>query len=386
MERMGRKHVLLQLGYTSKRRLDGIAAFAKSHDWSIAIEDRSSLPSGWTGDGALVLLRQRQPRVAAFARRLAARGIPVVDLSICHPEINLPRVVGDHGAIGRLAAEHFIERHFRHAAFFAKDWTNVEKLRLGGFRRVWTDSGREEPQAWVWRKDCSERRYDDWKALNAWLAAKLSAAPKPLALFAFNDNNAALALEAALAAGFSVPEEIAMLGVDDEALIVENQSVPLSSVRHDLRGIGVQAAALLDQLMEGGKLPKTPILVPPLGIAVRRSTDVVAVSSQTLRHALALIREHLSDSYGVSELAADLGVSRATLSRLFSAEMDSTPSNEFLRQRLARAKVLLATTDIPIKTIASECGFCDFSHLANVFRRETGTTPHAFRRDVTRGE
>ena len=236
------------------------------------------------------------------------------------------------------------------------------------------------------RKDGSERRYDDWKALNAWLAAKLAMAPKPLALFAFNDNNAALALEAALAAGFSVPEEIAMLGVDDEALIVENQSVPLSSVRHNLRGIGVQAAALLDQLMEGGKLPKTPILVPPLGIAVRRSTDVVAVSSQTLRHALALIREHLSDSYGVSELAADLGVSRATLSRLFSAEMDSTPSNEFLRQRLARAKVLLATTDRPIKTIASECGFCDFSHLANVFRRETGTTPHAFRRGVTCGE
>ena len=105
MERMGRKHVLLQLGYTSKRRLEGIAAFAKAHDWSIAIEDRSSLPSGWTGDGALVLLRQRQPRVAAFAQRLAARGIPVVDLSICHPEINLPRVVGDHETIGKLAAE-----------------------------------------------------------------------------------------------------------------------------------------------------------------------------------------------------------------------------------------------------------------------------------------
>ena len=92
------------------------------------------------------------------------------------------------------------------------------------------------------------------------------------------------------------------------------------------------------------------------------------------------MREHLSDAYGVSELAAELGVSRATLSRLFSTEMDSTPSKEFLRQRLARAKVLLATTDSPIKTIASECGFCDFSHLANVFRRGTGITPRAFRR------
>ncbi len=230
------------------------------------------------------------------------------------------------------------------------------------------------------RKDCSERRYDDWKALNTWLAAKLAMAPKPLALFAFNDNNAALALEAALAAGFSVPEEIAILGVDDETLIVENQSVPLSSVRHDLRGIGVEAAALLDRLMEGGKPPDAAVLVPPLGVAVRRSTDVVAVTSPTIRRALALIREHLSDAYGVSELAAELGVSRATLSRIFSAEMDSTPSREFLRQRLARAKVLLATTDTPIKAIALECGFCDLSHLTNIFRRETGITPRAFRK------
>ncbi len=380
MERMGRKHVLLQLGYTSKRRLDGIAAFAKSHDWSIAIEDRSSLPSGWTGDGALVLLRQRQPRVAAFAQRLAARGIPVVDLSICHPEIDLPRIVGDHEAIGRLAAEHFIERHFRHAAFFAKDWTNVERLRLGGFRRAWVESGHDEPFTWVWRREGAERRYDDWNALNAWLASKFAVAPKPLALFAFNDNNAALALEAALATGFSVPEEIAILGVDDEALIVENQSVPLSSVRHDLRGIGVEAAALLNRLMEGGKPPDAPVLVPPLGVAVRRSTDVVAVSSPTIRRALALIREHLSDAYGVCELAAELGVSRATLSRLFSAEMESAPSIEFLRQRVVHAKVLLATTDSPVKAIAAACGFCDAAHLTNVFRRETGITPRAFRK------
>ncbi len=382
MERMGRKHVLLQLGYTSKRRLDGIAAFAKAHDWSIAIEDRSSLPSGWTGDGALVLLRQRQPRIAAFAQRLATRGIPVVDLSICHPEINLPRVVGDHETIGKMAAEHFIERHFRHATFFAKDWTNVERLRFCGFRRAWVESGRDGPFTWVWRKEGAERRYDDWNVLNAWLAAKLAAAPKPMAIFAFNDNNAALALEAALAAGFSVPEEIAILGVDDEAIIVENQSVPLSSVRHDLRGIGIQAAALLDRLMEGGKPPETPVLVPPLGVAVRRSTDVMAASSPIVRRALALIREHLSDAYGVSELAAELGMSRATLSRLFSAEMESAPSAEFLRQRIVRAKALLATTDSPVKAIAAACGFCDAAHLTNVFRRETGVTPRAFRRFV----
>ena len=379
MEAMGRKHVLLQLGYTSKRRLDGIAEFAKGHDWSIAIEDSSALPSGWAGDGALVLLRQGRPRVAAFAQRLAAKGIPVVDLSICHPEIGLPRVVGDHEAIGRLAAGHFAERHFRHAAFFTKDWTNVERLRLDGFRRAWLEAGRGEPLAWAWRKEGAARRYDDWNALNAWLSAKLAAAPKPLAIFAFNDNNAALALEAALYAGLSVPAEVAILGVDDESIIAENQSVPLSSVRHDLRGIGIQAAALLDRLMEGGTPPDAPVLVPPLGVAVRRSTDVVAVSSPVVRRALALIREHLPDAYGVGELAAELGVSRATLGRLFAAELESAPSREFLVQRLARAKALLAAKGNPIKAVAVACGFCDAAHLTNVFRRETGMTPRTFR-------
>lgn len=379
MEAMRRKHVLLQLGYTSKRRLDGIAEFAKGHDWSIAIEDSSALPIGWAGDGALVLLRQGRPRVAAFAQRLAAKGIPVVDLSICHPEIRLPRVVGDNEAIGRLAAEHFAERHFRHAAFFAKDWTNVERQRLGGFRRAWLEAGRGEPLAWAWRKEGAKRRYDDWNALNAWLSAKLAAAPKPLAIFAYNDNNAALAFEAALSVGLSVPAEVAILGVDNEAIIAENQSVPLSSVRHDLREIGIQAAALLDRLMEGEPPPAAPVLVPPLGVAVRRSTDVVAVSSPVLRRALALIREHLPDAYGVSELAAELGVSRATLGRLFAAELESSPSREFLVQRLARAKTLLAAKGEPIKAIAAACGFCDAAHLTNVFRRETGMTPRTFR-------
>lgn len=374
--RMRPKHVLLQLGYTSKRRLESIAAFAKEHNWFITLEDNSALPRGWSGDGVLTLLRAGQPRLVAYARRLMARGIPVVDLSVCHPEIRMPRVVGDHAAIGALAADHFAEHRFRHVALFTKDWTHTEELRFGGFRRRWRG---EAPLELCWRKAAPGNRYDDWGALIRWLAARLAAAPRPLAVFAFNDADAARVLVAAQAAGLSIPEEVAILGVDDESIIVENQSVPLSSVRHDLAGAGREAAALLDRLMDGEPPPRRPVLVPPLGIAVRRSTDVIAVSSPVVRRALSLVAEHLADAYGASELAADLGISRATLNRIFAAELESSPSAEFLRQRIARARLLLSTTDYPMKAVAASCGFCDSAHLANVFRRETGVTPSDYR-------
>ncbi len=379
MTRMKNKHVLLQLGYTSRRRLEGIADFAKSHNWSIILEDRSSLPNGWTGDGVMVLLRARQPKTVSFARKLAARGIPIIDLSICHPEVKLPRVIGDHAAIGALAADHFAERRFRNVALFAKDDTNVNKLRFGGFCRRWSEHSAKAPLEIIWRKEVSERRYDDWQTFSRWLSSHLAAAPKPLAVFAFNDADAARVLHVALATGLSVPEEVAILGVDDETIIVENQPVPLSSVRHDLYRLGYESAELLERMMAGESAPEKPILISPLGIAVRRSTDVVAVSSSTMRRALSMIAEHLADAYGASELADDLEISRATLNRIFAAELESSPSKEFLRQRIAKAKLLLSTTDEPMKAIASACGFCDSAHLSNVFSRETDITPRDYR-------
>ncbi len=370
------RHVLLQLGYTSKRRLEGIADFAKAHDWCITLEDHSAMPRGWTGDGVLTLLRARQPHMVAFARKLAARGIPIVDLSICHPELKLPRVVGDHAAIGALAAEHCAERRFRNVMLFAKDHTHVEELRFGGFRRRWEGPA---PVEAIWRNEISEARYDDWNALVKWLASRLAAVPKPVAVFAYNDSDAARVLHTALATGMSVPEEVAILGVDDDAIVVENQPVPLSSIRHDLYRLGYESAAMLDRLMNGETLERRVVLIPPKYISVRRSTDVIAATSPLMRRALALISRNLSGTYGTIQLADDLGISRSSLTRLFQSEFASAPTAEFLRQRLAKAKLLISTTAEPMKAIAAQCGFASGAHLSNVFRRETGMTPQEFR-------
>jgi len=374
---MASRHILLQLGYTSRRRLEGIARFAREHDWHITLEDRSSLPQGWTGDGVLTLLRANRPNLLDYARRLVRAGVPLVDFAVCHPEFKVPRVVGDHAAIGALAARHFRERHFRHVAWFSMDFTHTESLRLGGFRDNWTG---EPPAALVWRHEVDAERYDDWNAMIAWLGEKLVAAPKPLAVFAYNDADAARLLNAALSRGLAVPEEVAVLGVDDESIIVENQQVPLSSIRHDLERLGYEGAALLERMMNGERVSKPPILIPPTGITERRSTDVIAVSSPAMRAAIRAIADHLADAYGTDQLAADLGLSRATLNRLFRAELATTPSAEMLRQRLAKAKLLLTTTSLPLKTIAAACGFCHAAHLANVFKAHLGKTPGEYRK------
>lgn len=373
---MASRHILLQLGYTSRRRLEGIARFAREHDWHITLEDRSSLPRGWTGDGVLTLLRANRPNLLAYARSLRRAGVPLVDFAVCHPEFKVPRVVGDHAAIGALAARHFEERNFRHVAWFSMDFTHTEALRLGGFRDNWSG---EAPATFIWHHEVDAARYDDWNAMLDWLGKLLVAAPKPLAVFAYNDADAARLLNAALARGLAVPEEVAVLGVDDESIIVENQQVPLSSVRHDLERLGYEGAALLERMMDGERVPTSPILIPPTGITSRRSTDVIAVSSPQMRAAVRLIADHLADTYGTDQLAADLGLSRATLNRLFRAELGTTPSAEMLRQRLAKAKLLLASTEQPLKSIATVCGFCHAAHLANVFRAHVGLTPSAYR-------
>lgn len=368
-------HILLQLGYTTAQRLQGISRFAKEHGWHITLEDRSALPRGWTGDGALVTIRQNATPLVAYARKLRDNGIPVVDFSIAHPEIRLPRVIGDHAAIGALAADHFSERNFHNTAFFSTNYSHVHALRYGGFCR---GLGHRVPR-WIWREHVAPSRFDDWKRFIAWLSRLLQDAPKPLAVFAYNDADASRVLNACLQTGLSVPEEVAVLGVDDDPLICENQFVPLTSIRHDLERIGYEGAALLQRLMNGAKAPKAPIAIPPLGLVVRTSTDTLAADSPLLRHALFYFREHLSDSFGMSQLAEALGATEAELRQAFAEGLDTTPMKELRRRRLTRAKQLLSDTDLTVGEVARQTGFCNIAHFSNAFTAAVGHSPLAYR-------
>lgn len=372
---MKHRSILLQIGVATHQRQRGIARFAREHGWHVMAEDRPSPPRGWRGDGALVTLRD-DPSLLRYVKRLLRDGVPVVDFSFCHPELQLPRVVGDHAAIGRLAAAHFAENRFSHAAWFSTGWTHVHNLRWEAFRAAWRG---EPPARLVWTDAVSPRRFDDWSALVAWLGRHLARLPKPLAVFAYNDFDAVRILNACSDNGFSVPEEIAILGVDDNRLVCENQTVTISSIRHRLERIGYAGAALLERLMDGGAPPAAPIAVPPDGVVVRQSSDVLGVKDAFLRDVLDYIRGHLDRSFGIKGIAAHFGVSASTLARIFATGLNTTVPQEIARQRIARVKLLLANTEKPLAEIAAETGFCHAAHLSNAFRRHTGQSPGAYR-------
>ena len=371
---MKRRNVLILVTPAYQPRLAGIARYARQHGWQLTILDRiARQPKGWNGDGVLVTLRDN-PEIVAFVKSLRRRKIPVVDLTFNHPELRLPRVSGDHAAMGRLAREHFNERNFRHFAWFSTNWLNIHKLRYEGF------AGKDPVPRWVFSEEASKDRLDDFAWFNRWLGGKLKSIPRPLALLAYDDADAARALGACLAAGLSVPEDVAILGIGGDRLICENQSVPISSIEHDQGRTGYEGAELLDRLMDGVEPPRKPVLIPPRGITVRASSDFVAATSPVVRHALEYIRSHIGDSFGLTQIAAATGVSRATVARLFDQELGRPAGAEILRQRLELAKRLLAKDELSIAEIAYRTGFCNPAYFTNTFRAAIGLTPKAWRR------
>ena len=343
-------------------RQRGIARFASRYGWYLTIEDRADPPREWRGDGVLVTLGNGRAALADAIRHYRRRGIPVVDLTLAQPRFRLPRVCGDNDEIGRLAAEHFLASGFRHAAFYSSKAGNVQQLRADALRR----------HGYPGAPAIAERD-------RTRLAAVLRGLPKPIAVFAYSDNDATRVLNACRDARIAVPDEVAILGVDDNEMLCCCQPVPLSSIRHDLEQVGYEGAALLQRLMDGMQAPSGPMLVPPKGIAVRRSSDVVAADSPILRQAFQIIRRDLTKATGIGEIAAEVGVSRTELNRLARTECGHTITGELIRQRLLRARRLLAATDLPLREIARETGFCHAAHLANAFRRAFALTPGAYR-------
>ena len=380
---MNWRNVLILVTPAYQPRLAGIARYARQHSWQLTILDRiARQPSGWNGDGVLVTLRDN-PQIVAFVKSLRRRRVPVVDLTLNHPEIRLPRVSGDHFAMGRLARKHFEERNFHNFAWFSTNWLNIHKLRYDGFTHSSLPSPRSPfpvPQKWIFSEEAPPERLDDFAWFNRWLGGKLRAAPKPLALLAYDDADAARALGACLAAGLSVPGDVAILGIGGDRLICESQSVPISSIEHDQGRTGYEGAELLDRLMNGETPPRNPILIPPRGITVRASTDFIAAASPILRRALEHIRANLAKPIGLSQIAEEVGSSRATVARLFERELGHSAGEEIMRQRIDMAKRLLKNDSLSVSEIAYRTGFCNPAYFTNTFRRATGLTPKDWRK------
>lgn len=367
------KKVLVMISPVSVPRINGVAHFAREHGWHLMIQDRlGHRPLAWDGDGVITAVRSDEATTKAV-RKFVARGIPVVDVTICRPEIKLPRVMSDHVQIGRMAAEHFAERNFRNLAWFSSGWGHVQELRYKGLTE------KNQAARWIASESIPKSRQGNYSAFLKWIAARLKEAEKPLGVLTYDEADGAKLLYAAETAGISVPEELAILSIGNDPLLCENQPVPLSSIDQNLERGGYMAADLLDRLMNGEKPPAKPILIPPTGISLRRSTDIVASGDPIVKQTLAYIKANLTKPFGAQQIANDLGISRNQLDKHFRRDLNRSIGNEIMRQRLSKAKILLRCTKKPVHIIAKETGFCSPSHMNNSMRDHTGFTPRQYR-------
>ena len=177
----------------------------------------------------------------------------------------------------------------------------------------------------------------------------------------------------------AVPDEVAVIGVDNEEVVCDLADPPLSSVMPSTERIGYEAAALLHRGMKGRKLPAEQIMIGPLGVATRRSTEVLAIEDRQIAAAARFIREHACEDIDVNDVLRAIPLSRSTLERRYIKIMGHSPKHEILRVRLNRAKHLLAGTSFPLTTIADKVGFKHTEYLSRIFKKKTGLTPLEYR-------
>ena len=378
MKRTGRRpfRVVVDLdpaGPVARRWLRGVLHGSRALGWATAFATyRGAGPGlrelvadrvdGAIGDSAA-------SELVAFARR---RRIPCVAFRAPSASgAGLLPAMGDDARIGVLAAEHFRQRGFLHAAFVGEETAAAwSRMRGAAFRRAWL-ADRDDGGMFA-----SAPAGLDAAGLARWLLAR----PKPLAVFAACDLRAVRVLDSCRLAGLAVPRDVAVLGVDNDEIVCETADPPLSSIAVDAEGAGFRATAALDAAMRGRAVPPRATLVRrAVGIAERASTNHFVGRDRLV----ARVRERIGATGGralsVSALARENNVSERTLELRFRAETGGTVADALLDARLARAQELLRSTPLTQERIAADCGFCDASHLSRSFARRFGALPSAFR-------
>lgn len=362
--------------------LQGIARYVREHrPWLLHHQPRSldeKLPvwlKNWEGDG--ILARVQTP---AMARALRETGLPVVDVLGVVENTGFPLVHVDDRAIGAMAAEHLLERGFRHFAYLGirrENWSQYreEAFRMAVEKRGYTVQALNEPR--------HESAGESWGALQTRLARWVSKLMRPVGIMVCSDQRGSRLLETCLRIGLRVPEEVAVIGVDNDEPLCNVCHPTLTSLLPGHEQTGYEAAALLDRLMRGATPPAKPVLIPPVKIVTRLSTDSIAVEDDAVGRALCIIREHAVERMRIDEIAARVGVSRSVLQRRFRRSLGRTLNEELILQRLKVAQQLLRETKLSLPEIAERAGFEYAEYMASVFRSRLECSPAQMRRSGT---
>jgi LacI family transcriptional regulator len=363
--------------------LKGVAHYIRAHGpWSAFLDDeaRAEHDPRWlrskTWHG--VISRHTTPGMVQHCAELK---LPLVDLNDTPPFPGVPKIRPDNVALGHLGAEHFLERGYTSFGFcgFKNDgWSCerrdgfIEALRLAGHHSEVFDVDYPGDLTPFW----------DTKQTAA-LANWLRGLPKPVAVMACNDMRGHQVAAAAEAAGLLVPEEVAILGANNDTYRCEMTYPPLSSVAPNAYQSGYQAAELLEQMMTGQVIGQLDRRIEPLEVITRHSTDVLAIDDKNVAAALSFIRENACKGITVDAVLKHAFVSRSQLEKKFRRFLGRSPQAEIRRVQVAKIRQLLFETDFPLKKIAELTGFEHVEYMCVVYKRLTGEAPGAYRRRQT---
>ena len=361
--------------------IQGIAAYSREKcQWQLYLEPHGFgeailPPHWWDGDGIIARVHDTDQ-----ARLLKQRDIPIVNLSATRiPEADMPRTIQDEEKAINLALDHFWDLGLRVFAYAGDMGDNVPRPRPETFRRVVEGRGgqshifKEQPLS------LSKEAMEDYvKALSRWVRAL----PKPVGVVARGVTPAPLVIQACRLAGFDVPREVAVVGVDADDLLAKTFETTISTVDMLPKKQGYESARLLDGLMRGKPMSTDPILVQPLGIISRQSSDIMMIEDQVLRLAMRFIQRNAADPITVEDVAAHAKVHRHLLDQRFRKHLGGSPAEEIRRTRIDMARRLLAHSSLPVSEIALQTGFSSEKHFYPAFKKMTGQTPLQYRRQV----
>jgi LacI family transcriptional regulator len=362
--------------------LHGIVRYARLHGpWAFYVTPGDfvqSLPQmeEWGGTG--IIARVATPQVA---KAILATGLPVVALDLSEAQLargspwsRMCQLTSDSAGAARLAVKHLLEKGLRHFGFIGiagKVWSD---RRERAFVREMAEAGYQ-----TLAYPCARRRRLPWGREQAVMSRWLAGLPKPAGIMACNDDRGREVLAACRQARLRVPEEVAVIGVDNDELLCDLSDPPLSSVALGAERAGFEAAALLDDLMAGRVKKPRRLVAAALGVVARRSTNVLVHENPEVAAALRFIHDRAGQPIRVYDVVAHLGDARRTLEIRFRQALGRSIHAEIQRTRLERAKQLLLETDLPLPRVARACGFGSPSYLAAVFCRHLGVTPVKYR-------
>jgi LacI family transcriptional regulator len=363
----------------ARELLRGINSYVREHQsWSLFLSEHGRgevVPcwlKDWRGQGIIARVENMQ-----IARAILATKLPAVDVSFGLEHSPFPRVVTDSLETTRLAAEHLVERGFTHFGYCGDNQYHWSRIRSGLF------AGHVHRAGQLCHVFESAKKTTDpekaWDAELDAIARWLNKLPKPIGVMACYDIRGQQVLEACRRLGLEVPDQVAVIGVHNDELLCELCNPPLSSVIPNARRAGYEAAALLGRMMKGEKIPLQRLLIAPVGVATRQSTDVVAVSDPQFSKVVRFIRDHACEGITVEDVLRAVPMSRKVLERRFKDVLGRTPHEHLMRVKIEQAKSLLATTDLSVAAIAERCGSEHGDYFSVAFKRLTGVTPGQYR-------